>query len=953
VSHASLIERESDRAWLHPELAGALDGRGSLVLVAGEAGVGKTRFAEEAVAAAGLAFLRGAARPGALAYEPVTSALRGFMRSHPGALAGSGPLQPHLALLLPELGGAAPESDRATLFEAIRWALADVARERPAVLLLDDLQWSDDATLELLAALAAGLRELPLLVLGAYRSDEIPRGHQLRRLRNDLRRHRLLRELTLEPLTAHGTGRLAQRLLGATVSAPLAATLHDRTNGIPFFVEELVAALESGGRLQPGDDGLALELDADVPVPQTIRDAVLLRAADLSAPARATAEGASVAGVRFDVDLLAALGWEAGLDELVAGGLIVELERGQAAFRHPLVRDAIYEDVPWLRRRALHRALAATLEARDSGNAEVAAHWLAARDGARALDALVRAVADLAAVHAYRDAARLGRQALDLWPEGERGTERIAVLERHAQFAELAGELAEAARTQREVVAARRSEGAGRGLADAERRLAGIYELQGDLDRALAARRVAADAFAANGLPGEAAAERLMAAVYLHSTGRYAEVADPLDLAGEEAARAERTDLRARVLALQGIGQVKSGEFDEGVQRIRAGLSLALEHELPLAVAEVYQRLASAYEIAGDYGDAREALTTAVSFCEANGADALAHACLSCLVYVLRELGDWDESAQMARELEAVDVDAGTLLVAEGIRGSILAFRGEWSAARPLLERTVEVAARRDNISMGVDGAAALAFLEEHAGDLERARELCRLVLERWARSEDHHYSVWCLRWSACFLARHGWLADARACAEALSSVAATTGHADALAALAHALGETALAEGHAEAAAEQLSRAVELHAGLEIPFERAQIQLRAGVARAAAGDRETAVERLVEAHRGARRLGAAPLAAEAAAELAKLGESIEQHLGRRAAAHHENAGLSHRELEVMRFVASGRTNREIAGELVLSTRTVDMHVRNILTKLRCRSRTEAAAKASHLGLLA
>ena len=111
-------------------------------------------------------------------------------------------------------------------------------------------------------------------------------------------------------------------------------------------------------------------------------------------------------------------------------------------------------------------------------------------------------------------------------------------------------------------------------------------------------------------------------------------------------------------------------------------------------------------------------------------------------------------------------------------------------------------------------------------------------------------------------------------------------------------------------------------------------------------------MERLVEAHVEARRLGAAPLAAQAADGIAELGESVELRLGRRAAADHETAGLSRRELEVMRLVASGRTNREVAGELVLSTRTVDMHVRNILTKLRCRSRTEAAAKAGELGLL-
>jgi ATP/maltotriose-dependent transcriptional regulator MalT len=226
-------------------------------------------------------------------------------------------------------------------------------------------------------------------------------------------------------------------------------------------------------------------------------------------------------------------------------------------------------------------------------------------------------------------------------------------------------------------------------------------------------------------------------------------------------------------------------------------------------------------------------------------------------------------------------------------------------------------------------------------------------VLERWGRSQDHHFAVWGLRWAAGFFARHGDLADARACAEALASIATTTGHPDALAALAHALGETALAEGDAETAAQQLVRAAELHEDLDIPFERAQITLRAGVALAAAGQREAALEQLGEAYRAARRLGAAPLAAEAAGEVARLGESVKLRLGQRAAADHENAGLSQRELEVMRLVASGRTNREIAAELVLSTRTVDMHVRNILTKLRCRSRTEAAAKAGNLGLLA
>jgi ATP/maltotriose-dependent transcriptional regulator MalT len=329
------------------------------------------------------------------------------------------------------------------------------------------------------------------------------------------------------------------------------------------------------------------------------------------------------------------------------------------------------------------------------------------------------------------------------------------------------------------------------------------------------------------------------------------------------------------------------------------------------------------------------------------------YACLSCLAYVLRELGDWPSAAKLCDELRHPGARADDTLVADGVLGSIHAFRGELAQARPLLARCLATGTRLDVVSMTVDSAAALAWTDELDGDVEAARGHARFLLERWGGSEDHHYAVWGLRWASCFFARHGSPSEARACAQALSEIAADTGHPDVLAALAHALGEAALAEGHADVAAAQLQRALELHQTLKIPFERIQIQLRAGVALAAAGERDAALEQIKSAHSGARELGAVPLIAQAAGQIAELGESVERTLGRRAAAEHEHAGLSRRELEVMRLVASGRTNREIAEELVLSTRTIDMHVRNILAKLGCRSRTEAATRATELGLIA
>ena len=215
------------------------------------------------------------------------------------------------------------------------------------------------------------------------------------------------------------------------------------------------------------------------------------------------------------------LGGEAGLAELLAAGCSSSASPAGAAFRHPLVREAR------LRGRPVAAPPGAAPRARRGAGAraaatagEVAGHWLAARDPARALDALRRAIAERAAVHAYRDADRgSGARRSSSGPRASARPSGSPPGASTRAAPSWPATSAEAARAQREVVAARRADGGGRALADAERRMASIYELQGDRERALAARRVAAEAFAANGLPGEAAAERLVIAGYLQSAG--------------------------------------------------------------------------------------------------------------------------------------------------------------------------------------------------------------------------------------------------------------------------------------------------------------------------------------------------------------------------------------------------------------------------------------------------
>jgi DNA-binding NarL/FixJ family response regulator len=945
-----LVGRDAESARLRQAVERAREGSGSLILLCGEAGIGKSRLAEEAAADSSAQVLRGSATDGATApYGPVAAALRSHLRTAPTALADCGPLRAHLALLLPELGEPAAESDRSTIFEAVRCAFAALAGDGPAVVILDDLQWSDDASLELLAALASPLREMPVLAIAAYRSDGLPRDHMLRWLRNELRRGDDLEELALGPLDRDQTATLLAALLPEPASPSLVRAVHDRTQGSPFFVEELAAALRVRGLLKAGRRGLELAEEGEVPVPDTVRDAVLIGVSALSEPAREAAEAAAVAGQSFDLPLVAGLATESGLLELIEQGQLEEEGDGRAAFRHALAREALYGEVPWLRRRDLHRRLAEALEGGGGTSMEIAAHWAGAGDASRTREALVRAVRESEDVHAYRDAARAGREALESWPPGEDEAQRVETLERCARCAELAGELTEATKAWRELSALRGSSGDRLGFAEAQRRLAAISDLKGERDAAFAARRLAAEAFAACGRPAEASAEWLAMADHHRKGARYSEAIEFAEVALGDAKAADRVDLGARALGLLGVVRAKGGDFDGGLAIVRDGLGQALEHDLTPVAAELYQRLSLVLYDSADYRRAEQALDTALGLCRTGEDAGTEVACVTCLVYVLRERGEWSRACELGREL----IEGGTAVwVAEGLVGAIHAFQGKLDSARRMLTASRAVSSSVGHYNMYMDSTTGLACVAAAEGANDEAGEHCRALLARWEQSEDHHYAVWGIRWAATFFARQGDVDGTNACAEALGQMASEAGHGDALAALAQAIGERALLEGDEAAAAEHLSRAVELHRRLAVPFERAQIELRAGVALAAAGEREAAIERLCDAYRTASKLGARPLASEAAREVAALGESVAQRLGGRAASRADGVQLTRRELEVLRHVSIGRTNREIAQELFISPRTVDMHVRNLLGKLDCRSRVEATHRAGELGLL-
>ena len=941
-----MIGRERELQELAEILARARAGEGGLVLLAGEAGVGKTRLAETAIAAAALASVRGVApEQGASPYAPIAAVLRHHLRGHPDSLSAAGPLTAHLAVLLPELGPPPDVTDRETLFEAVRDAFARISARAPTVVFLDDLQWADSATLELLPSLAEASEEWPLLVLGAYRSEEIPRGHALRRLRTDLRRAGRLAELDVRPLDSESTGLIAARVLGTDPGPALRAALHDRTQGVPFFVEELTEALRVAGRLEPGPHGVELEEGSSVPVPETLRDALRLRAEGLSADGRAALEAAAVVGVAVELELLAELGYDGGLDEVLDGGLLREIEPGIAAFRHDLVREAFHAGTHWPRRRALHRELAARLEARGAEPRLTADHWLAGGERRRAIPLFVEAARRSCEVHAYRDAAASARLGLENWPEDENEPERLRVLEELGHCAQLCGELGEARRAWEEVAA-----GLGAGdterLAEVKQRLATVYDLEGASPRSAATRIEAADAFELVGRDAEAAGELLLAADEL-----WQDVTAPqiIDRALEAARRAGSAELESRCLTSQGFIAGRAGRHDEGLALMRSGLSLALEGNHVEAAVTAYWALGATANDWADYAGARSIFDDMLVHCQANELEQDEHFCLGCLAVVLGNAGEWARAEPLARDL----LDRPALPVVSRVHalltlGHIGAARGATKRARRLLGEAHVLAAEHGMEQSEHECAFGLALVDE----LEGVESI------RWAGLVTHPIARMCsarsrgLRLAATFAARRRNDALVYTCADAAASWASRFGGAEPLAALAHVLGEVALLEGNPSSAAEQFGTALDRLADVEAPFERALTQARAGTALIAAGERELGVERLGGAYNTFRRLRARPFANRTAADLEAAGERVDERLGRRAARDLRHGGLTRRELEIVRLVAVGRTNREIAHQLFLSPRTVDMHVRNVLTKLGCRSRTEATGRALELGLI-
>jgi ATP/maltotriose-dependent transcriptional regulator MalT len=584
----------------------------------------------------------------------------------------------------------------------------------------------------------------------------------------------------------------------------------------------------------------------------------------------------------------------------------------------------------------------------------VANHWLAAQETGEARDALVDAAQHACQIHAYRDAAGFGNQALELWPEGQDEESRLAVLDQLGNCAQLSGMLPEAVRAWREAAEGRRQLGQTAAYAETQRRLASSLELQSAWTQAVTARSEAAEAFRQAGQAAEAATEFLSLAGMLNTQAQYNQAIQHAEESMALAQEAGRSDLLARAQGLYGLLLAKLGKPDEGVKQAQKALALAMDQPLTGPTAEVFMRLGAAIERTSDYSGSRAIYLDAADYCISQGDSVHENVCMFCLAYILWRLGDWDEALKVSQKTINAPTSPETVRkFLKGLIGRILAFRGEIDAARPLLQESLTYA-RRLNYNNAIFwfewGLGIVAAGENRP---EAAIEHWGQACEVWEGSDDIHYGIELFRWGATHFALWGNSELVQHAASSLSRIVTQTSNPEALAGLAHGLGEVLLLEGQAMNAVRQFEQAAALLEEIEAPFDKANTSWRLGTALAAAGEHEKAVDELQEAARVFKQMGVKSFRSEVEKELVALGAHMEPLLGAREGRRLKQAGLTRRQIEVLHKLAQGMTNREIAEELVLSTRTVEMHVANVLNKLGCNNRAQAVGRAAELGLLA
>jgi DNA-binding CsgD family transcriptional regulator len=959
LTAAPLVGREREQAALHEALGRALAGQGSLVLIGGEAGIGKTALAEGLLAeAAERGALALVGRCYDLAETPPYGPWLEVTARYP-----AGPGLPPLPAVVTDRAALAAVASQAALFAEVSAWFAAVAAARSLVLLLDDLHWADPASLDLLRALARQVAGLPLLLLVTYRSDELTRRHPLYQLLPVLGHEARALRLDLRSLAAGDLRRLVRRYaLPAADEGRLGAYLHDRTEGNPFYAGELLHALEEDGVLAPATGGWGVGDLARVGLPAALRQVLDARVDRLGEDGRGLLAVAAVIGQEAPLALWAAVagtdedGLVATIEAAVQARLVSESADGQAvSFVHALIREALYEGTLALQRRRIHRRAGEALAARPRADPDAVAYHFQRAGDARAAEWLVRAGERAERAYAWLTAADRFEAALALL-EGDDSAAgqralllvHLAQMHRYADPRRGVAALTEAVRLAGEA-------------GDAVLTAAALFDqghlrcLAGDMARGLALMTAALPALEAlpaperAGLPTPAILgvpptqrehyHRGTLVQYLAYVGRYAE-------ARAASARAGRTPGRT-ARELSGFGGMY-GLLGEP-ERAREAFTTAAEmnraagqhSEVGSMLWAELVTVALRYQADQPAERRRLAAEAEAAWTRGSGVRLAPPRVLALPVLYLE--GNWVEARQVA--LAALGTDDGFWrLHGRYVLGPLARAQGDadlaWRCVQEELPAGPGSVPGEATYVLALEAQILAATLALDAGDLPRARA--------WLDAHDH----W-LAWAGAVLGQAegqlGWAEYHRAAGDlalawehATQALAHASNPRQPLALLAtyRLLGELETTDGsHTEAQA-HLTEALALADACAAPYERVLTRLACGELHLATGNRDRARTVLDEARAVLVPLEARPALARADILAARLADGAPLPVT-------YPAGLSAREAEVLRLVAGGLSNAQAAARLFLSPRTVDQHLRSIYTKIGVENRTAAARWAA------
>ncbi len=996
VSRSSLVGRATELNTLVAALTAADSGAGSTVFVVGESGIGKTKLVEALVehasrrgfaTATGRAYPVETGVPYAVFSDALMPLLRGIEPSVLMLLTRGGTAE--LAQLFPALSnGDRPASpargDPAEVKSRILWnftqLLSRLAAKKPLLLVLENLQWADSASLEMLHFVARQIGGDRLLLVGTHNDPDLRGNAALRGTERSLRGLKGAQRLRLQPLGVDDVVALLEQRFRAERArvADFAERLHRWTGGNAFFVDETVTSLVQSGQLREAHGAWTGWDVEDLHVPATIREAVLARVADLSPDARRLADVAAVLGSEATHAELAAVSeldndaLIAAIDELRSADVLAERRRSDDIvydFSHPLLQETLYSEIGLARTRALHGTIAETLETLYGGAAMAHAGRLAfhyARTDTRrladkAVQYLRAAGRDASAKHANREAADYLTTALELAGGAD-------------------------------------ASGGGADVDEVVFELARIRQRLGDYDGALELwKRAIAIASARGDVARVGSIERSMGLASYWS-GAFDKAIAHFDAAVDAARRAGERSLEARVLLPKASCLQALGRTEDAAREIQSAVAIANEENEPGLLARAHRALLLHYLWTGPADQARESGARAIAIAESTEGKNLGVAWSA--HWALAMLGGLTGNAEEARshlaEAQRLADEARSPLfrvwTAE-VEIEYAAGIGEWEHAVSLAERTIPLARALGQRTLVPRLLVWLGLLHFGRGDIERGRECVdeawelsgaadptapgrdvygtvpahigkagyHLVMrentaaieigERGLRIADESgYVVWAIHRLMPIIAEAAlWAADherARALAARLRRQSMVLGQRLGLAWADACDAISELLVGDTERALEQLRGATEALEAIPYVADAARLRRQLASALARTGDREGATRELRRAHEVFARLGAERELNETREQLRELGarppaRSITQGM----------AGLTGREVEIVRLVAARRSNKEIGAALGISARTASTHLSNIFTKLGVESRGELADRAREAGI--